>query len=249
MSKKSIFRRGYKALEEEKKRQESFQSGKSSIYRLYVKEGEANIVFLTEEPVNFYEHIVRNTRNGKEYFDNVTCLGDNCHLCDDGDRPSFKSAWLVLDLRPYEYEDKKTGKRKTIDKQLKLYVVGTKTAGVLQRKSQRYGLLNTEYILERIGKKTDTTYTLDKEGKYDVDESEINEMLPEAYQDVYDGTPESLMDIIESEIIKNAPKNVETSDDEEDDEDEAIIGVDDTEEEEEKPKKKTVGKKKFKFKK
>ena len=116
---------------------------------------------------------------------------------------------------------------------------------MLQRKSQRYGLLNTEYILERIGKKTDTTYTLDKEGKYDVDESEIAEMLPECYQEMYDGTPDSLMDIIESEIIKNAPNGGESSDDE-DDEDEAIIGVDD-EEEEEKPKK--TGKKKFKFKK
>ena len=243
----NLFKRGFKALEEEKKRQESFQSGKGSIYRLYIKEGEANIVFLTEEPVNFYEHTVKNTRNGKEYFDNVTCLGENCHMCDDGDRPSFKSAWLVLDLRPYEYEDKKTGKKKTLEKQLKLYVTGTKTAGVLQRKSQRYGLLNTEYLLERIGKKTDTTYTLDKEGKYDVDESEINEMLPEKYQEMYDGSAESLMDIIEAEIMKNAPKN-EVSTDVEDDEDEAIIGVDDTEEEEA-PKKKTVGKKKFKFKK
>lgn len=240
---KNLFKRGFKALEEEKKRQSEYQHNKSAIYRMYLKEGEANIVFLTEEPVNFYEHNVRNTRNGKEYFDNVTCLGDDCHLCNTGDRPSFKSAWLILDLRPYEYEDKKTGKRKTLEKQLKLYVVGTKTAGVLQRKSQRYGLLNTEYILERIGKKTDTTYTLDKEGKYDVDESEINEMLPECYQEMYDGSPESLMDIIESEIIKNAPNGGESSDDE-DDENEAIIGVDD-EEEDEKPKK--TGKKKFKF--
>ena len=242
---KSLFKRGFKALEEEKKRQSEYQKNKSGIYRMYLKEGEANIIFLTEEPVNFYEHSVRNTRNGKEYFDSVTCLGDDCHLCNTGDRPSFKSAWLILDLRPYEYEDKKTGQRKTLEKQLKLYVVGTKTAGVLQRKSQRYGLLNTEYILERIGKNTDTTYTLDKEGKYDVDESEINEMLPECYQEMYDGTPESLMDIIESEIIKNAPNGGESSDDEED-ENEAIIGVDD-EEEDEKPKK--TGKKKFKFKK
>ena len=241
---KSLFKRGFKALEEEKKRQSEYQKNKSGIYRMYLKEGEANIVFLTEEPVNFYEHNVRNTRNGKEYFDSVTCLGDDCHLCNTGDRPSFKSAWLILDLRPYEYEDKKTGQRKTLEKQLKLYVVGTKTAGVLQRKSQRYGLINTEYILERIGKKTDTTYTLDKEGKYDVDESEINEMLPEYYQEMYDGSPESLMDIIESEIIKNAPNGGESSDDEED-ENEAIIGVDD--EEDEKPKK--TGKKKFKFKK
>ena len=242
---KSLFKRGFKALEEEKKRQSEYQKNKSGIYRMYLKEGEANIVFLTEEPVNFYEHNVRNTRNGKEYFDSVTCLGDDCHLCNTGDRPSFKSAWLILDLRLYEYEDKKTGQRKTLEKQLKLYVVGTKTAGVLQRKSQRYGLLNTEYILERIGKKTDTTYTLDKEGKYDIDESEISEMLPEYYQEMYDGSPESLMDIIESEIIKNAPNGGESSDDE-DDENEAIIGVDD-EEEDEKPKK--TGKKKFKFKK
>ena len=141
---KNLFKRGFKALEEEKKRQSEYQKNKSGIYRMYLKEGEANIVFLTEEPVNFYEHNVRNTRNGKEYFDNVTCLGDDCHLCNTGDRPSFKSAWLILDLRPYEYEDKKTGQRKTLEKQLKLYVVGTKTAGVLQRKSQRYGLIKTE---------------------------------------------------------------------------------------------------------
>ena len=110
---KNLFKRGFKALEEEKKRQSEYQKNKSGIYRMYLKEGEANIVFLTEEPVNFYEHNVRNTRNGKEYFDSVTCLGDDCHLCNTGDRPSFKSAWLILDLRPYEYEDKKTGQRKT----------------------------------------------------------------------------------------------------------------------------------------
>ena len=76
---KSLFKRGFKALEEEKKRQSEYQKNKSGIYRMYLKEGEANIVFLTEEPVNFYEHNVRNTRNGKEYFDSVTCLGDDCH--------------------------------------------------------------------------------------------------------------------------------------------------------------------------
>ena len=36
---KSLFRRGFKALEEEKKRQSEYQKNKSGIYRMYLKEG------------------------------------------------------------------------------------------------------------------------------------------------------------------------------------------------------------------
>ena len=46
---KNLFKRGFKALEEEKKRQSEYQHNKSAIYRMYLKEGEANIVFINEE--------------------------------------------------------------------------------------------------------------------------------------------------------------------------------------------------------
>ena len=36
---KSLFKRGFKALEEEKKRQSEYQKNKSGIYRMYLKEG------------------------------------------------------------------------------------------------------------------------------------------------------------------------------------------------------------------
>lgn len=219
----SLFRRGYDALKEEEKRREEYNKNKAGIYRLFVKEGDAPIVFLTEEPVNFYEHTVKNTRNGKEYFDNFMCTGKDCPLCEEGDRPSFKSAWLVIDLRPYEYE--KNGKTETIDRQLKLYVAGTKTAGLIQKKSQRYGLLHKEFILDRIGKGQSTTYSLDKEGRYDIDEDEINDLLPEVYQDMYDGSVDSLMDIIEAELSKS----IKDKEDDDEDDNDAIIGVDDDE--------------------
>lgn len=227
----NLFKRGFDAVKEEEKRREEYQKNKAGIYRLYVKEGDAPIVFLTEEPVNFYEHNVKNTRNGKTYFDSVMCTGDKCPLCDTGDRPSFKSAWLVLDLRPYEYED--NGKKKTIERQLKLYVVGTKTAGIIQRKSQRYGLAGIKYYLERIGKDTNTTYNLEKDGRYKISEEEIEELLSKEYKEMYDGSEDSLMDIIEAEISKTASKGKEFThdiDDEVEDDDDAILGVDDEDE-------------------
>ena len=69
-----MFARGYQASRAEKERQDKArENAGKKLWRFFLSDDgdEADLRFLTEEPVNFYEHIVRNTRNGKEYFDNV----------------------------------------------------------------------------------------------------------------------------------------------------------------------------------
>ena len=56
---------------------------------------EAQIRFLTEEPINFYEHNVKSVGNK---FSTQICLGADCPKCADNDRPSFKSAWIIHDI-------------------------------------------------------------------------------------------------------------------------------------------------------
>jgi len=50
---------------------------------------EAQIRFLTEEPINFYEHNVKGAGN---QFKTKICTGADCPSCAQNDRPSFKSA-------------------------------------------------------------------------------------------------------------------------------------------------------------
>lgn len=235
----SLFKRGYQEIEKEEKRREESKKNSGGIFRFFLKEGEAEISFLTEEPINFYEHSIQTYKNGKQVYDNVPCPGSDCPHCANGSRPTFKSAWLIIDHRPYTYTNKE-GKEVTKEDTIKLYVVGTKVAGLLQRKSKRYGLVDYKYLIERIGKDTSTTYSLDNLEKSTITTKEILELLPEQYKEEYDGDMEVLYAIIEKEIAKLLP----TGDEEEEEEvskasyNKNLVSVDDEEEEEE-PKKST----------
>ena len=95
----SLFQRGYETAREEKKRQDEVRekSGKR-LYNLFLKDDgdEAQVRFLTEEPVNFYAHNIKSVRGGNERFDTFVCTqDDDCPFCEDGDRPSYKGAYLV----------------------------------------------------------------------------------------------------------------------------------------------------------
>lgn len=197
----SLFKRGFKALEQEEKRQKDSKGSSSSIFRFFIKEGEAEITFLTEEPINFYEHTVKGFKNGKETYNNIPCKGEGCDYCLQGERASFKSAWLIVDHRPYSYTNQE-GQTISGEATVKLLVYGTKTAGVVQRKAQRYGLANKKYLVERIGAGTSTQYTLDNLGESDFNIEEVVEILPKQYKEMFDGSEESLYTIIETEIMK-----------------------------------------------
>lgn len=250
----SLFQRGYETAREEKKRQDEVreQSGKR-LYNLFLKDDgdEAQVRFLTEEPVNFYAHNIKSVRGGNERFDTFVCTqDDDCPFCEDGDRPSYKGAYLVYDKRTIETKDPKTGKKKKINGQLRLYIQGMRVISQLDRLSSRYGLTKCDYIIARVGKGQNTSYTFDR----DTDEcekmtkKEIENLLPEKLRDMYDGTMESLYSIVEDQIAMMLPSedthghDDDDEDDEEDDEEyrrrekkrrSNLVGYDDDEDEEE----------------
>lgn len=233
----AIFSRGFDNAKKNEEKQK--QSGGSQIWRIFLKNDgeEAPIIFLNEQPVNFYEHAVQRKRNGKDYFENILCTGSDCPLCDDGNRPSPKSAWLIIDQREVEYQDK-DGKTQTIENQIRLLVQGTKFASMCDRYAKKYGLTDREWTFVRMGKGKQTSYTLERGDELELELEEVQELLPSAYKELYDGTEESVMDIIEKILMPT-----DSVEDDEDDEDEDLVS-DEDDVEEEKPKKKTLGKKK-----
>lgn len=237
---KSMFKQGYSAVREEKQRQdEAREKAGKNLYRFFLADDgdEADVRFLTEEPVTFNEHNVKVTRNGKETFDSIVCCQDGCSLCANGDRPSFKGAFLVWDMRPYEYTDK-DGKKQKGKGQLRLYVQGARVLSQLDRISSKYGLTNRVVTIIRLGKGTNTSYTIEKgdeEGK--LSKAEIENMLPEKLRPLYNGTMESLYDIVKECLSNSMADAADDEDDEEEyDNRRNLVGVND-EDEEDAPKK------------
>lgn len=224
--KKSLFQRGYEPAREEKKRQDEQreQSGKR-LFNLFLKDDgdEAQVRFLTEEPINFYAHNIKTVHGGKDRFDTFVCSqDDDCPYCEDGDRPSYKGAYLVYDKRTVEVKDK-NGKRKKIHGQLRLYIQGMRVIGQLDRLSSRYGLTKCDYIIARVGSGQNTSYTFDRvsDENEKMTKKEIENLLPEKLRDMYDGTMESLYSIVEDQITMMLPgedSHSKSDDDDEDDE-------------------------------
>lgn len=238
----SIFSRGYKAVREEKERQEKErEKRKNYIPRFFLANDgdEADVRFLTEEPITFYEHTIKSKKNGKDYFENVVCSGKNCPYCAEGDRPSFKGAFLIIDRRTYE--DKEGNERANI---VKLFVQGTKVLSQLDRISQKYGLSNRDVTIIRLGSGQNTTYTIEKGEKEELTAKEIENYLPDNLRSLYDGTEESLYKIVETILSTMTANNTNESEDEEDLEELETIEIEDEIDEEETPKKKSLFKKK-----
>lgn len=226
----SMFNRGFQAVNEEKQRQEEQRNRGRGLFRFYLKKDkeEADVTFLTEQPVNFHEHTIKKFVNGKEIFENIPCIGEGCKHCADGDRPSFKSAWLIIDHREYEYE--KDGKKQTGCDQLRLLVYGTKTASQLDRKSERYGLMGRVYTIVRLGTGTSTTYTFEHGDKYTITREEIESIMPDDIKEIYDGTTESLYTVIEKQIEMLVTDDLPTSDEDKEPVNEDLVSLEDKEE-------------------
>ena len=234
-----MFKKGYTAVREEKQRQdENREKAGKNLWRFFLQSDgdEADVRFLTEEPVTFYEHTVKTMRNGKESYDTVVCSGDDsCSLCASGDKPTFKGAFLIWDKRPYEATDAKSGKKKTVEGSLRLYVQGARVLSQLDRISSKYGLTNRTITIVRLGKGTSTSYTIEKgdeEGKLSV--AEIKNMLPEKLRESYNGTMDSLYSIIE-ECLSNSisgSSNTSEEDEEEYTNRSNLVSVDDDDEDE-----------------
>ena len=233
-----MFKKGYNAVREEKQRQdENREKAGKNLWRFFLSNDgdEADVRFLTEEPVTFYEHTIKGMRNGKETYDTVICNGDeSCPLCANGDKPTFKGAFLIWDKRPYETTDAKTGKKKTVEGSLRLYVQGARVLSQLDRISTKYGLSDRTITIVRLGKGTSTTYTIEKgdtEGKLST--AEIKNMHPEKLRESYNGTMDRLYSIIEDCLSSSISGSSNNS--EEDEEEYAnrsnLVGVEDDEDE------------------
>lgn len=250
-----MFARGYEASRAEKERQDKArENAGKQLWRFFLRDDgdEADLRFLTEEPVNFYEH---NLKKGDRY-EQYCCTGDDCQFCEDGDRPTYKGAYLVVDRREYEYTDSNGKKQKGKD-QVRLFVQGMKVISQLDRVSDKYGLSNRDVTIIRLGKGTQTTYTIERGDEEKLTKKEIEQLLPERLREEYDGTMDSLYNIVEEQLLMMTKDYTpDDSDDEDDDVEETrrdrIIGVDDEDDEEvpwEEPKKKKLsssgGKKKL----
>lgn len=235
----NLFKRGYKAAREEAERQETARANMSKkLFRFFLKDDgdEADVKFLTEEPITFMEHTVQVFKNGKTLYDSVTCSGENCPYCEDGNKPSFKGAFLIYDKRPYEVTDK-SGKKKTIDGSVKLYVQGAKVLSQLDRLSERYGLVKRDYTIIRSGTGQNTTYMIERQDESTkLTSKQIENLLPEKLRDEYNGDMESLYTIIENQLEMNLPDAVDNEDDEDEEEYDNrknLVGDDDEDEEDE----------------
>ena len=130
-----------------------------------------------------------------------------------------------------------------------------KVVSQLDRISEKYGLSNRDVTIVRLGKGTQTTYTIERGEEEKLSTKEIKNLLPEKLRDEYDGTMDSLMGIVEEQLLM-LTKDYTPEDDDEDEDDEdtmrgRLINDDDEDDEEEEvrpPKKKlssTGGKKKL----
>lgn len=249
-----LFKRGYEASREEKARQDKArENAGKKMWRFFLSDDgdEADLRFLTEEPVNFYEH---NVKKGERY-EQYCCTGDdNCPFCNDGDRPTYKGAYLVVDRREYEYTDN-NGKKQKGKNQVRLFVQGMKVVSQLDRISDKYGLSNRDVTIIRLGKGTQTTYTVERGEEEKLTTKEIEQLLPEKLRESYDGTMDSLMNIVEEQLLMLTKDYTPNEDDDEDGVEDTrrntLISVDDEDEDvEEKPRRKlsskSGGKKLFK---
>lgn len=225
------FKRGYKPLAKEAKRQEAARAArKNRLFEFYLKDDkdEADVRFLLEEPCNIRVHQVqRKAGNGRTFYDSVICTeDDSCPYCEMGDNPTVKGATLIIDRRPFEYTDD-NGKKKKGKNQVKLFIQGTKVMGQLERISDKYGLTDRDVTIIRLGTGTGTSYTIERGDEEPVTMKEIKNALPDWCRDEYDGTEDSLYDILEAQLEKMMAKaddddeDYEDEYDEEDDEDEA----------------------------
>ena len=150
----SWFNEGYEQVEKRSKELEEQQNSGNFVPNFILKaDEEAKILFLTENPVNFYEHYVKALNR---YF---TCSQNNCPLCDTGNKPSYRGAYLILDTRYEEWTDKEN-KKQSRQNTVKVMKQGIKAMKVIKKHQEKRGLLKHGWEIERTGEGTDTTYTL-----------------------------------------------------------------------------------------
>lgn len=209
----TVFRkRGFDAHNEEADRKEKEKKSRTGkLWRYFLndeEEEDAPLRFLTEEPILFYEHTAK--IGGK--WTNITCDGEDCETCADGGKSTYRGAWLVVDGREVEIDDKdsngkKTGKKKIITDQVRLYVRGSTDIAKLDRLSRKFGLTSRPWFANKTGKDTSTSYELDRGEPDELSVKQITNLLakiPEEMRNHYTGDEEELYDIVNANLFEDA---------------------------------------------
>jgi len=145
MSKKSWFNTGKsadEALDTELENQEQRRKAATGdrIYRFWMPPGgEQHVTFVDGEmhpdgyplPFVFYEHQLKMNGSWKNWF---TCPGDDCPLCDAGNRPSLVAAYTVIDHN--EWTDKRGNVHKD---ELKLFMAKPSVNKILRKMAKKKG--------------------------------------------------------------------------------------------------------------
>ncbi len=211
MFNKSLFSTGFESLKEreveQKQKAGHFNQG---LFSFYVPDGgEALMRFLTEKPVSFMAHTIKVGKAPRTFVctENDECMG--CKQSDSYDpskpnRASLKVAFLVLDGREVEVDEKvdgkPTGKKKVITDQIKIMVRGVNDAANIQRSAVKYGLTNGTYTCFKNGAKNPYNFEREvgcppsKDAKFWSQEplsqealNELIEKLPERYREMAKG--------------------------------------------------------------
>jgi len=146
------------------------------------------VAFLSDEPISWAQHWVSPTGSQADRRSH-TCLGDDCPLCDIGDRPVSTFCFNVLQLSNVSVP------------QRKLLQLGVKAYGALKdaatsRKTGKVNLVSTYWAESKSGKGQQSQANFRPVKKADVGEDwpevadqfsteEIEEMVAEAQQKLY----------------------------------------------------------------
>jgi hypothetical protein len=157
--------------EEEKEKNEQIQNSMNKKYNPFFKldNGKTTIVrFLQRKPLTFRQHgwIYDPTAyGGKGGHVNTTCLINDCPLCEAGHKARYVGAYQII-----EYDASDDGKP-----MYKVFLKGTNTLVILDKKDQRYDLTSRDFSVTRIGQGVNTVYSFDPEDTTDMPSDVIGE--------------------------------------------------------------------------
>jgi hypothetical protein len=156
LAKASWMKQGFQAANKEMANNKAKQGSFTPDF--WLKDGEEAVVrFISSEPLCMYQHRVQVAGKWRTH----TCLGDNCPLCEGGNKKQFVGVFSVIDRRKEEWNDKVTGKKVVRQNTVKMWRAGTRVMASLERLTAKRGSLTGYDInVSRSGESTATVYTL-----------------------------------------------------------------------------------------
>jgi hypothetical protein len=167
----SWFQQGYEKVEERDKEIKEAMN-RTFLPQLFVREDDEDVFvsFVTSNPITFYEHFIPAQKRSYTCPDNGDSSKGTCPICAMGNKPAFRGAYLVIDHRYEEFENKNKEKIKQ-QHTLKVAKFGIRVLKQLQKLDAKLkkgspvmapvaeGILGIPFEIVRSGSGTDTSYT------------------------------------------------------------------------------------------